>query len=498
MADVNMIMMEPVSNVAKGNTKTVSPAKGNGKTSNVFATVLSAQNDGKLGDLANTKADKDSADVSVALLSALFPGVLVPNQVSQVMPSTVLNEDASVAPTLINEEGQGTAAFMALWPEDKPVNSMSAQPVISNLEKGAVTGDLKGGEKNVLANEIQTLLQGMEAIPSSENRDLTAGQKQTLVNMQPQKTQENQGTLNFEAEKASVSIPQPKELSPTFVSQDKLQSDVALSDGNMLKAVKDMIQNPTSVFVNAVEIETRSYKLPNEKVSVSLGTEFSVVDITNKQRNILPLASEMGNEENGFLQSNNLFEAAEGKKLDINSVSDSKSNISFGQILGTHAELTSSAIVESKTPVTTTHTVKDPHEVIAQIVNKTQLAAGAKNTEMIIQLKPEHLGELTFKVTVEAGVVTASFHSNNPEVRSIIEASLPQLRQDMANQGLKVDNVGVYAGLGQFLSNGQRDAQQQQQSPIKIQNKKAEEDFIEAMDTIGSKELTADGVDYRI
>ena len=131
-------------------------------------------------------------------------------------------------------------------------------------------------------------------------------------------------------------------------------------------------------------------------------------------------------------------------------------------------------------------------------MNKTQLAAGAKNTEMIIQLKPEHLGELTFKVTVEAGVVTASFHSNNPEVRSIIEASLPQLRQDMANQGLKVDNVGVYAGLGQFLSNGQRDAQQQQQSPIKIQNKKAEEDFIEAMDTIGSKELTADGVDYRI
>jgi flagellar hook-length control protein FliK len=83
---------------------------------------------------------------------------------------------------------------------------------------------------------------------------------------------------------------------------------------------------------------------------------------------------------------------------------------------------------------------------------------------MVIRLKPEHLGELTLKIAVDSGVVSATFHTSNAEVRAAIEASLPQLRQDMANQGLKVDNVGVYASLDHFFANDQRHAPQQQHS----------------------------------
>ena len=140
----------------------------------------------------------------------------------------------------------------------------------------------------------------------------------------------------------------------------------------------------------------------------------------------------------------------------------------------------------------------DPYNVTSQIVDQARLVAGAKNTEMIIQLKPEHLGELTFKVSVENGVVSASFHSNNPEVRSIIESSLYQLKQEMTSQGLKIDNVGVYAGLGQFSSNGQQSGTNQQ-PVVKSHNKKVDEEFIEAFDATDSsgKILNATGVDYR-
>jgi flagellar hook-length control protein FliK len=142
--------------------------------------------------------------------------------------------------------------------------------------------------------------------------------------------------------------------------------------------------------------------------------------------------------------------------------------------------------------------VADPYHIASQIIDQAHLVAGAKNTEMIIQLKPEHLGELTFKVSVEGGVVSASFHSNNPEVRSIIESSLYQLKQEMFNQGLKVDNVGVYAGLGQFFSNGQQ-SRSNQQPVVKHQNKKTEEDFREALDATDSvgKVLNTTEVDYR-
>ncbi|MBP2660842.1 MAG: Flagellar hook-length control protein-like protein [Firmicutes bacterium] len=142
--------------------------------------------------------------------------------------------------------------------------------------------------------------------------------------------------------------------------------------------------------------------------------------------------------------------------------------------------------------------VKDSYHVASQIVDQARLISGQKNTEMIIQLKPEHLGELTLKVTVESGVVSASFHSNNSEVRNIIEASLPQLKQELSNQGLKIDNVDVYAGLGDFFSNGQHESRQKPE--VKVQNKKIEEDFLDALDdSTGIVESTSEsGVDYRI
>jgi len=136
--------------------------------------------------------------------------------------------------------------------------------------------------------------------------------------------------------------------------------------------------------------------------------------------------------------------------------------------------------------------------IASQIVDQARLVTGNKNTEMIIQLKPEHLGELTFKVTVENGVVSASFHSNNPDVRSMVESSLAQLKQDLSNQGLKIDNVGVYSGLGQFFSNEQQSGGYQQPT-VKVQNKKTEEEFMDVLESSDSVNRVTDasGIDYR-
>jgi Flagellar hook-length control protein len=144
----------------------------------------------------------------------------------------------------------------------------------------------------------------------------------------------------------------------------------------------------------------------------------------------------------------------------------------------------------------------DVQQVLDQIVEQTKIITKPQNTEMVMKLKPEHLGELTLKVAIENGVVNASFHSNNPEVRSLIETSLPQLKQELINSGLKVDNVSVYAGLSQFQPN-QGQSQNSRQQLTKAANKKSAEDFIEAIDGelvagsisgLGSQS----GVDYRI
>lgn len=146
------------------------------------------------------------------------------------------------------------------------------------------------------------------------------------------------------------------------------------------------------------------------------------------------------------------------------------------------------------------------YEVPKQIVDQARLIQRGQDTEMVIHLKPEHLGDLTLRVSVGTdGAVNASFHSNNAEVRTIIENTLVQLRQELNNQGLKVDNVGVYAGLadgGLPQDQGQQQAFQQgsQHQHTTRESAAAFEDGQELAAALAAQEgsIATDGVDYRI
>ena len=156
-------------------------------------------------------------------------------------------------------------------------------------------------------------------------------------------------------------------------------------------------------------------------------------------------------------------------------------------------------------------TPQKDYEVARQIVEQARLLRMPEQTEMVIRLKPEHLGELTLKVSVAAsGAVNAAFHTDNAAVRTIIETSMIQLKQELQAQGLKVDNVGVYAGLSDSsLMNGQQDAnayyaqQGRQGSSQGHDAQQALASFEEEQQMLAaaagrSDVLAQDGVDYRI
>lgn len=149
-------------------------------------------------------------------------------------------------------------------------------------------------------------------------------------------------------------------------------------------------------------------------------------------------------------------------------------------------------------------------DIPRQIVDQARLIRRAEDTQMVIKLNPEHLGELTLKVSVtQNGSVNASFHSDNAQVRAVIENSLVQLRQELNNQGLKVDSVEVYAGLadGQLPQEQGQQAWQNQQggNANRIQNitmdadsYSEESDQLAAAAMQGISQPNAEGVDYRI
>ena len=155
-----------------------------------------------------------------------------------------------------------------------------------------------------------------------------------------------------------------------------------------------------------------------------------------------------------------------------------------------------------------TQNLQEDFNVPRQIVEQARLLRRGEDTQMVIKLHPDHLGELTLKVSVSAnGAVNASFHSDNAQVRAIIENTLVQLKQELNNQGLKVDNVDVYAGLtdGQLPQGEGQQAWQQNQghsSNGSMRNLGNVEDYGEETENIAagvqSSTEAVDGVDYRV
>ena len=119
---------------------------------------------------------------------------------------------------------------------------------------------------------------------------------------------------------------------------------------------------------------------------------------------------------------------------------------------------------------------QDPYNVVRQIVDQARLIRSDANTEMVIRLNPEHLGELTLRVAVTAGgAVNATFHTENAQVRGLLESSMIQLKQELQQQGLKVNNVDVQSGLSEdFFAQSQAGQQGFQQSQQSARNRAAD------------------------
>ena len=166
--------------------------------------------------------------------------------------------------------------------------------------------------------------------------------------------------------------------------------------------------------------------------------------------------------------------------------------------------------IDQSSDVQQTSAPQDDFNVPRQIIDQARLLRRGADTQMVIKLNPEHLGELTLKVSVSAnGAVNASFHSDNAQVRAIIENTLVQLKQELNNQGLKVDNVDVYAGLGDGQlpqGEGQQAWQQNQGQGSTAAGNAASiggveeygEETAANVAAAAESQETAEGVDYRI
>lgn len=451
-----------------------------------------------------------------------------------------------LAAAMNNETNQLNDAIEAV-PSDE-----SAAAVVDLSDQAALELSAPLAE-NVKNDNLQTLLpQNEQSLQENKNfLAMLSGQQIKKAALNSVAESNNQPVIKVTADSIAMTTPLEAELLKaqnqlSAASQEAVNRQAAAVTENLNEALvntadsENVLADAQLAAETAVTVDNANVKENSNKISQLItGASLTVEDAQQKAAPSANLADseeqldfsqeKNSNQQSGLSQQGNnpklavetnetseiisklaKEETASDKAVQPNeqqATATGKSELTpFGQLLREN-------IVNAKTSVTETAAPapKDDFNITQQIIDQAKLIKRAENTEMVIKLNPEHLGELTLKVAVTSnGSVSASFHSDNVQVRTIIENSLVQLRSDLNQQGLKVDQVEVYAGLadGQLPQGEGQGAWQHQQGQQHNSNGKVllngqeyaaeAEEIVDAAGVEDSRANKKDSVDYRI
>ena len=296
--------------------------------------------------------------------------------------------------------------------QENPVESL--QPVqmmeqVQKVETVAVTAEQPvKAQESYTPNDIAALLGSKPA----QNKDNTGN-----VVVQQSQQVKNQQMLNLLAGQQGAYTPQPA------VQQVQEVQEVQ-EDGVSMTQLANLTDG-----LEVVESEGQL----QQNMPVMNGQQ----SMTNGQ----------GQQQGSQLQGEASFDVVvpsqqDGKNVENDSVANQ--GLSFQQNLDN--QIGANQKVEGN--AAQTNQARETYNVPQQIVEQAKLLQRGADSQMIIKLNPEHLGQLSLKVSVNGnGGVTATFHTDNAQVRAILETTMTQLRQQLDEQGIKVDNVEVHTGL---------------------------------------------------
>ena len=256
--------------------------------------------------------------------------------------------------------------------------------------------------------------------------------------------------------------------------------------------------------VALTEEPVKDSKAPANKVSTAENNALKETVLTKESSNSSDLFQK-GNNQSNQNQKNfdlNVSTKIDAKPFEIKTEQNFETSTTNSgvNILSSIKETSVQKLFTIEKPVDLANT----KEIIDNIIEQAQLTQKPGATEMVIRLKPQHLGEMTVRVIAETnGTITATFHSNNPEVRAIMQEALPAIKQELSNTGLKVHDVGVYAQLGSFESFERHNQDNSQNSQFansgNYELSKEEQELLEEMQAQReSNQSTDGGVDYRV
>ena len=528
------------------------------KTDLVAEETVAADVD-ELGDAA-----ENLAAVQVAVNAAPMPMAELTTYVQSAEQPVAMLTEEPVQPALMVEvpvqqadASEADTALQVVQQSEETVN-LTQQPVGQAQQSVSQAQQSVSQAQQSVSQAQQPVSQAQQPVSQAQQpvsqAQQSVSQAQQPVSQAQQPVRQAQQPANevqpqmVQQPEVKADMPQPKSIEAllkpvdggqqTAVENPQSQASTAMSNEQQMLAVlsgKRYINNvpqadssqpvePQTQIIEPVAVRTvdaapRSEATANptlEDVNNLLGQDVKVVTGASAKQNLNP--DGQSNQQQSFQQEQ---VADTAQAFTTSQVVESKETSAFtvenepvqaANVLSGQPAVTDTVQVENQQPVSQART---DYHITQQIVEQARLIRNAENTEMVIKLNPRHLGDLTLKVAVNSnGGVTATFHTDNAQVRALLETSMIQLQKELNDQGIKVDSVEVQTGLtdGQ-LPEGQSQGYYQQQAQQSARSQKLDlKDFEEDVDQLSAEPVNnatdvirdsegnkiSDGVDYAV
>lgn len=492
--------------------------------------AASVDTDAPKADMSQDSADVDKLAADIAAAENAAANVVQTATTEQ----GAAGESLALAPEVTEQPASASQALnlQTLLPQSE-TDAAKSQDFLAMLSgqqlKGAQsTQNLGATDASALGRILETAQTAAQATESVA----TTTEPQTIVDISSPLTLLN-ATKNASTAtilEAQLATTQQGDLAQVVLEQPGQATQTALAgtaDSALAAAVATSVADSETITTTVPQVAAQATQ-PRQEEGTSISTLLG--DKVTVEEDIEPLrvAREAAMADNSAMDSGSSEGEGAGQQLGTsarevpvaaesesapavatNGASANTSISSFQQSL--HDSILGTGDTQA-TQTQQSQQTQDSYEITRQIVDQARLIRRGEDTQMVIKLNPEHLGELTLKVSVTgSGSVNASFHSDNAAVRTIIENSLVQLKQELNEQGLKVDSVDVYAALDgglpqdqgqQAWQNGESSQGQASYRGLTMDadDYEAQADDLAAIaaEAAGMNVASADGVDYRI
>ena len=87
-----------------------------------------------------------------------------------------------------------------------------------------------------------------------------------------------------------------------------------------------------------------------------------------------------------------------------------------------------------------------PHELARELGTRVHMAVREGGRELVVNLRPAELGQLTIRVTITDGVLQAQIIADRPEAARMLQQSMGHLDDALGDLGYSLDNLDIAYG----------------------------------------------------